>query len=78
VQVKEGVTMPEFPELSIAGWTGTVLENTGSGSKLKVVLEWEAGALAAMPESYRRHCESQGLMFTMACLPGTDVDVSPE
>ncbi|WP_437203328.1 hypothetical protein [Planctomicrobium sp. SH664] len=75
IQVNEGVTMPEFAHLSIAGWRGTVLETSGSGSKLKVILEWDDATLAMMPEDYRLHCESQGLVFSMACLPGSDVQV---
>lgn len=74
VRVVEGVTMPEFPDLSIAGWEGVVMETSGSGSKMKVILEWDAGALSVMPEHYRNHCESQGLVSAMACLPASAVE----
>lgn len=73
IRVNDGVTMPEFPALSIAGWTGTVLETTGSGSKLKVILEWDNATLTSLPDDYRQHCEAQGLVYGMACLPGSDV-----
>ena len=73
VTVNDGVTMPEFPDLSIAGWSGTVLETSGSGSKMKVILQWDDAALAEMPDHYRDHCESQGLVFAMACLPAADI-----
>jgi hypothetical protein len=73
VEVHHGVAMPEFPDLSIGGWTGKVLETSGSGSKLKVILEWDESTLERMPESYRSHCESQGLVFAMACLPASEL-----
>lgn len=75
IQVNDGVTMPEFPDLPISGWRGVVLETTGSGAKLKVIFEWDAAAQAAMPENYRQHCTNQGLALDMACLAGSDVHV---
>ncbi len=75
MQVNDGVTMPEFPDLSIAGWGGIVMETSGSGAKMKVILEWDAPSVAAMPADYKHHCETQGLMFEMACLPVGDVAV---
>ncbi|MCA8998573.1 MAG: hypothetical protein KDA80_16355 [Planctomycetaceae bacterium] len=75
IQVNDGVNMPEFPDLPIGGWTGTVLETTGSGSKMKVILEWDDACLAAMPAEFKEQCESQGLMYSMACL--TSADVTP-
>lgn len=78
VQVNDGVTMPEFPTLSIAGWSGKVMETTGSGSKMKVILEWDDQSLAAMSDDYKQHCESQGLMFEMACLPVGELSVAED
>jgi len=75
VRVIDGATMPEFPELAIAGWTGQVLETTGTGAKLKVILEWDDETQTRVPENYRTHCEAQGLMHTMACLPSSDLEV---
>ncbi len=75
VKVIDGVTMPEFPDLSIAGWTGTVMETTGSGAKLKVVLEWDEATQASLPADYQAHCESQGLMAAMACLPANQLEI---
>jgi len=76
VQVKDGVHMPEFPELPIGGWKGMVLETSGSGSKTKVILEWDESTVALIPESYRSQCESQGLLFTMACLPASEIELA--
>lgn len=68
VQVREGVVSPEFPEISIAGWTGTVCEVTGKTSPTSCVLEWDSKTVANMPEEYVKRCEQDGLYHLMACL----------
>ncbi|WP_437192955.1 hypothetical protein [Planctomicrobium sp. SH527] len=68
--------MPEFEDLSIAGWTGQVMETTGTGAKMKVILEWDAPSMEKLPASYLSHCESQGLMSSLACLPVGDLEVT--
>lgn len=75
VRVNDGVTMPEFPDLSIGGWTGMILETQGRGSSAKVILEWDDAALDSMPQKYREQCEGQNILHTMACLPMNDVAV---
>jgi len=75
VQVQPGVNMPEFDDLPIGGWRGTVLETSGSGTKLKIILEWDSDTVARIPDSYKTHCESQGLLFTMACLTVGEIQV---
>lgn len=75
VQVQPGVNMPEFDDLPIGGWTGTVLETSGAGAKMKVILEWDNETAARIPDSYKARCESQGLLFTMACLPAGAIQV---
>lgn len=73
VRVKEDVSMPEYPNVPIGGWTGMVLETQGRGAAAKVILEWDDPALEAMPADYREECESQNMLYTMACLPMSDV-----
>jgi hypothetical protein len=73
VRVNDGVTMPEFPHLVIGGWTGMVLETQGRGADSKVILQWDESVSAALPDDYRKHCESQGLFYEMACLPASAV-----
>ncbi len=65
--------MPEHPEVDISGWTGTVVEAQGRGATLKYIIEWDATALGAMPDSYRRQCEDAQLYYGMACLPAADL-----
>lgn len=68
VRVREGVMSPEFPDLSLAGWTGTVCEVTGKASPTTCVLEWDAETLQRMPAEYITRCEAGGLYHLMVCL----------
>lgn len=74
VKVKEGVKLPEFPDQSIAGWTGVVMEQKGRGADLQYIIEWDDATVDAMPQSYQDHCESHGLFFKMVCLPADQVE----
>ena len=74
IRVKPGVNSPEFPEISIAGWTGTVVEMTGKPPEHKVIIEWDAATMAAMPADYVTKCEAGQLYHAMASLNGDDVE----
>ncbi|ADG69863.1 hypothetical protein Plim_4052 [Planctopirus limnophila DSM 3776] len=74
VRVKAEVTSPEFPEILLAGWTGTVVEVTGKAPAEKYVIEWDAETLSSMPADYITRCESQQLYHLMACLDAEAVE----
>lgn len=76
IRVKPGVNSPEFPEISLAGWTGTVVETTGKPPEQKVIIEWDAATLAAMPAEYVSKCEAGQLYYVMASLAGDDVETA--
>ncbi len=77
LRINDGVALPEFPEQSIAGWTGTVVEQRGRAADLKYIIEWDDATLGAMPQSYKDHCEEHGLFYKMVCLPADQVDALP-
>jgi hypothetical protein len=68
VQVVADTTLPEFPQLLIGGWEGTVVECLGRGADQQCIVEWDDSAVAAMPSEHRALCEEQGLYYRMACL----------
>lgn len=74
IRVKSGVNSPEFPEISLAGWTGTVVETTGKPPEQKVIIEWDAKTIDAMPKDYVEKCESGQLYHVMASLGSDDVE----
>ncbi len=58
IRVKPGVNSPEFPDISLAGWTGTVVETSGKPPDQKVIIEWDAATIDSMPKDYVTKCES--------------------
>jgi hypothetical protein len=74
IRVKPGVMSPDFPEVSFAGWTGSVVEASGKPPSLQYIVEWDGGTLSGMPADYLQRCESQQLYHLMACLPEGDVE----
>ncbi len=71
IQVKEGVYVPEFPEICCEGWKGMVVEVRGKKvAERTYILEWDDETESKMPAAYKAQCEEQGLFFKMACLPG--------
>ena len=76
IRVRDGVAMPEFDDVDISGWTGAVAESQGRGAEIKYIVEWDAATMDRMPQSYRQHCEANGLYAGMACLAGSDVSAA--
>ncbi|GIX03417.1 MAG: hypothetical protein KatS3mg113_0423 [Planctomycetaceae bacterium] len=75
VRVRNGVVSPEFPEISLAGWTGTVVEVTGKPPDVKCVVEWDGDTLGRMPSDYVARCEAQQLYYQLACLAESDLEL---
>ncbi len=76
IRVKPGVPSPEFPEILLAGWTGTVVETSGKPPEQKVIIEWDPTTIAAMPADYVSKCESGQLYYIMASLHSDDVEIA--
>lgn len=74
VQVRPGVSVPEFPDVSCAGWTGVVVELVGKKADAKCVVEWDEATVAQMPRAYVEDCEKQNLFYRMACLARDELE----
>ncbi len=68
VVVNDDVTSPDFPDVSFAGWTGTIVEYLGKKADPRYIVEWDAETLSGMPADYASRCEEQQLFAAMACL----------
>lgn len=68
IRVKPGIASPEFPDISIEGWTGMVAETSGKAPAVKFIIEWDDATVDAMPKTYIERCEAQQLYYRMACL----------
>ena len=75
IRVKVGVSSPEFPEVSIGGWTGAVVEVSGKPPAQKFLVEWDDATLAAMPADYVSRCEAQQLFYAMAFLGADEIEL---
>lgn len=75
VRVRGGVHAPEFPEIEISGWSGTVSDVTGKKDKRRVYIEWDTPTIKQMPGEYLSKCEERQLYHIMACL--TEADLEP-
>lgn len=76
VRVKSGVPSPDFPDVSFAGWTGSVAEVTGKAPAQKFIVEWDSQTIANMPADYVSRCEAQMLFHAMACLSAQDLELA--
>lgn len=74
VRVRGGVTAPEFPDIQISGWSGTVSDVSGRKDKRKVFIEWDGPTLEQMPGDYLAKCEERQLYHIMACLTENDLE----
>lgn len=74
IRVKPGEMSPEFPEISIAGWAGSVVETSGKPPQLFYIVEWDQATMDAMPAEYVQQCEAQQLYYRMASLPEAAVE----
>jgi len=75
IRIKPGVTAPEFPDVSCAGWTGTIMELIGKKTDPQYVVEWDAATLDAMPQSYQDQCEERNLTYSYSCFSLSDMEV---
>ena len=76
IRVKPGINSPEFPEISLAGWTGTVVETTGKPPEQKAIIEWDTQTIESMPKDYISKCEADQLYYVMASLNSDDIEIA--
>lgn len=75
VRVKDGISAPDIPEVSIAGWTGTITQVSKKKSGTQFFVEWDEATQAAMSEQFRQLCEERMLYHAMACLAPDDLEL---
>ena len=63
VRVKSGVSDPDFPDMPLGGWTGTVTEIIEHKGQINCVFELDDRTLASLHPVYRKRCERDGLDF---------------
>src|SRR5215213_7572338 len=61
VRVKSGVTVPDFEDIPLGGWTGTITGVEQADDQITYEIEWNERTLAGMHPVYRKRCERDGL-----------------
>jgi hypothetical protein len=75
VRVRKGVRDPDFPDVPLGGWAGTVIEQEdGDGGPLFLV-EWDEATLRQMHPVFRHRCERDGLEVERTWLNAADLDL---
>jgi hypothetical protein len=61
VRIKRGVRDPDFPDIPLGGWAGTVKEVQQAKGQTTVLVGWNRATLRDMHPIYKKRCERDGL-----------------
>ncbi len=61
VRVKPGVSDPDFPDMPLGGWSGTVTEVVEHEGQINCVFQLDERTLASLHPIYEQRCEIDGL-----------------
>jgi hypothetical protein len=64
VRVKYGVADPDFPDIPLGGWAGTITEVDQQGRFPLFLVQWNQSTLDNMHPGFRKRCERDGLEET--------------
>lgn len=61
VRVKYGIADPDFTDIPLGGWAGTITEVSHDAKSHLYLIEWNQFTLDNMPPIFRKRCERDGL-----------------
>lgn len=73
VRVKAGVRDPDFPDMPLGGWAGTV-EEVEKGRPVSYLVRWDRRTLDAIHPVFRSRCERDGLEVERMLLAEEDLE----
>jgi hypothetical protein len=74
VRVKPGTTDPDFPDIPLGGWAGTIQEVDQRSDPPTYLVEWDRHTLDHMHPVYRKRCERDGLVLESMWLGEDDIE----
>ena len=80
LRVRHGVRDPDFPDIPLGGWAGTVKEVHQAEGDTTVLVAWDRATLKGMHPIYKKRCERDGLELESMWLGEEDLepdDVTP-
>jgi hypothetical protein len=74
VRVKPGTADPDFPDIPLGGWAGTITEVDQRSAPPTYLIEWNKHTLDHMHPVYRKRCERDGLELESMVLGEDDIE----
>jgi hypothetical protein len=74
VRVKPGVGDPDYPDMPLGGWSGTVTEVIEHEGQVVCVFELDGRTLASIHPIYQRRCEIDGLDYRFMGVGPEDIE----
>jgi hypothetical protein len=74
VRVRQGVCDPDFPDIPLGGWAGTVKEVHRAEGETTVLVTWDRATLRGMHPIYKKRCERDGLELESMWLAEEDLE----
>ena len=76
VRVKQGVRDPDFADIPLGGWVGTIREVSQAKGEVTYLIAWHKATLRVMHPIYKKRCERDGLEMESMWLG--DADLEPD
>ena len=74
VRVRHGVLDPDFPDIPLGGWSGTVKEVERAKGETTYLIAWDRDTLRGMHPVYKKRCERDGLGMGSMWLGDDDLE----
>src|SRR5580704_8020701 len=74
VRVKYGVLDPDFPDIPLGGWSGSVTEVERKNTKISYEIKWNERTLDGMHPVYHKRSERDGLELETMWLGEEDIE----
>jgi hypothetical protein len=74
VRVRSGVTVPDFEDIPLGGWTGTIRTVEQAGDQITYEIEWDQRTLDGMHPVYRKRCARDDCEVEIMWLGEEDID----
>jgi len=74
VRVKPGTTDPDFPDIPLGGWAGTIRDVDQRSAPPTYLIAWNKHTLDHMHPVYRKRCERDGLELESMWLGEDDIE----
>ncbi len=74
VRVRHGVRDPDFPDIPLGGWAGTIKEVHQAEGETTLLVAWDRATLRGMHPIYKKRCERDGLELESMWLGDEDLE----